>query len=161
MNSDSTNKFTQPIDKFAEDLAAERGSPSMTPDAAAPSTAPKTLLDRLREYEREALGKDNTLQSCLGATTAGLMKIGRALQRELLRAIATSEGDFVGNAKLQTALDAHLRVMRQIERLAFMELRCVEIQHRTRELERQLEEAASGRSTPSPARPRKRFSPRW
>ena len=71
---------------------------------------------RIGEYLRAALALEDPLAANVGAINADLMMFAHSLQRAIASALETKRLDEFG--KLMPAIDSHMRISRQVERLA-------------------------------------------
>jgi hypothetical protein len=101
-----------------------------------------TILSRIEEYRTDSLLKPHNLQACLGATTAGLLKLGHYLELRIIRALETAPDAAGRIPQIMPTLETHLRLTRQIDRYAQMELRVEEAQQREDEIKAKLQLAS-------------------
>ena len=80
-------------------------------------------LDRILDYQTSALSKDDPLQANLGSVNSGLMTIAVQFDAFIGQVLAGGPATIERMQKLLPLLDAHLRVTRQIDRYAQIELK--------------------------------------
>jgi hypothetical protein len=78
-------------------------------------------LQRVRDYMYSAVQKENPLESNLASLNAGLMRLGVHLEEAIERAMTTGVVTIERLPRIHPSLEAHLRLMRQIERFAHLE----------------------------------------
>ena len=80
-------------------------------------------LSRALDYQAAALAAKDPFDACLGGATAGLIRTAIGLQEALEDAMAHGPNTLDRIARLLPTIDAHLRVVREIERLTKVERR--------------------------------------
>jgi|tagenome__1003787_1003787.scaffolds.fasta_scaffold17556544_1 hypothetical protein len=80
-------------------------------------------LQRIADYQSQALAKKHHLKSNLASINCGLMRIATQLETTIEQAMARSEISEAGMERLDQAIGTHLRVTRQIDRFAQIDLR--------------------------------------
>ena len=93
-------------------------------------TARERKNARIDEYEMAALKKYDPLAACLGSLTADLMHISSALGDAIKTTLAAGPNDLESVRRIAAALNDQLRVTRQIERFAQLEVRAAETRQR-------------------------------
>jgi hypothetical protein len=97
------------------------------------STEPKgsdPRLDRINCYRDVALQKSDLLDANLGLVTSGLLKMAYRQEQLYDQAYEHRAHSPRGREQLRLALDDHLRVTRQLERLMQLEIRSAELRKR-------------------------------
>lgn len=82
---------------------------------------------RLHEYELTSRDKSDPLEALLTLTTSGLFRMAHDLEACILKSLSQSEKDLRAFKSVSSALDAQLRLTRQIDRFAQFELRLTEL----------------------------------
>ena len=91
-------------------------------DAVAQAAALTAMrLEKIQEYLRHSLGKVDPLEANLGAVSADLMQMALRLKEAIEADLGARQLDHF--EKLMPAIDAYLRVTRQIDRLASLDRR--------------------------------------
>ena len=80
-------------------------------------------LDRVAAYATASLAKRNSLLAALGSANSGLMTLNLYLEESLVQALATGPTSVEQLEKLQPSIDMYLRVTRQIDRFAQLEIK--------------------------------------
>lgn len=109
-----------PDDQGGEDQvpqAADSSSPGMV-DAR---------LQRIMEYLDEALNKKNPLEANLGAANSDLLLIGYRLKNTIDMALADPPEGLSQVEELMPAINTYLRIIKQIERLAQLDRRLMQM----------------------------------
>ena len=106
----------------ADALLAEELTTASSDEPQSPSHD-EMRLARIRELQIEALAKPKALQACLSSSTSDLFLIGWRLQQRVTAALATGAGTVDELTTLMPALDALLRVGRQVDRYLQAEAR--------------------------------------
>jgi hypothetical protein len=97
----------------------------MPEDNSVPSAIRNIRLQRILAYQAQALSKRNLLRSNLATTNSGLMRMALRLEETIDELMAQAPLTEERLQLLFKAIDAHLRVTRQIDRFAQVELRRV------------------------------------
>lgn len=98
--------------------ALPQGSEQLVESAVSPIENLRSA--RIDDYQREALAHGDALEASLGAANGGLLRMGLRLERFVETALEMHDrgGRPEGISRLLPALDAHLKVMRQVDRFA-------------------------------------------
>ncbi len=91
-------------------------------DPATPDLS-KLRLEKIREYLVDSLQQTDTLQANLGATSSDLMLMGYRLKEAIEIAFADASNPIGRFEQLMPAVEGYLKVTRQIDRLAQLDLR--------------------------------------
>lgn len=83
-------------------------------------------LKRLHDFQTSSLAKDDPLEATLGSVNSGLMGIAFWLDEVLTDAMESGPPSIERLQRMLPAIEAHLRVTRQVDRFAQLELRNVE-----------------------------------
>ena len=83
-----------------------------------PPPAHDARQERIRDYLRSALAMKDPLAANVGAVNSDLMCFGYSLQRAITQALDLTPVALDEFGKLMPAIDAYLRISRQVERLA-------------------------------------------
>ena len=78
---------------------------------------------RIREYHAEVLGHEKPLSAVLGSLSAGLMEIGVQLEEEIHESSNAEPLTVEHLMNRRPAIEAYLKVLRQIDRFAQLEVR--------------------------------------
>ena len=87
------------------------------------SEAHEARLTRVLDYQASALTKEDHLEANLGSINSGLMRIGLWLDETIGRAMAGGPPTVERMHRILPAIETHLRVTRQVDRFAQIELR--------------------------------------
>lgn len=87
-----------------------------------PRPAAPTIKDRIEEYQHAALQEKSPLRAILGAYNAELMAIGSRVQQAVLAHLETGPADVKQIAPVLRLIDTDLKIARQIDRFAQLEL---------------------------------------
>lgn len=99
--------------------AVEKNGPNSQPSLQ----SIKARLDRISDYQASALAKEDPLQANLGSINSGLMGIAVQMDVVIQRMWSGKTESIERIQKTLPALDAYLRVARQIDRYAQIELK--------------------------------------
>jgi hypothetical protein len=79
---------------------------------------------RIDDYQRQALTHGDALKACLGGANGAMLRMGHKLEQFLEEAFETLGRSARPEdlARILPALDTHLKVMRQVDRLANLDL---------------------------------------
>jgi len=80
-------------------------------------------LDRVTAYGNASLGKRNPLLATLGSVNSGLMRVNLYVEEALVQTLATGPLTIEQIQKVQPSVDLLLRLTRQIDRLAQLEIK--------------------------------------
>ena len=116
IQSDQTGAITA-LDQSNERAAAEAAQPANSHDAR---------LSRVLDYQASSLEKDDPLEANLGSITSGLMRVALWLDEIIGQAMESGPPNVERLSRILPAIDTHLRVTRQVDRFAQIELRAVE-----------------------------------
>lgn len=91
------------------------------PESSLPSID-RLRSDRIDDYQREVLADGDAFKACLGAANGQLLRFGLRIEQHLEAALKVEgRGDLQGClSKLMPGLEAHLKVMRQVDRFAHL-----------------------------------------
>ncbi|SFJ41854.1 hypothetical protein [Planctomicrobium piriforme] len=100
-------------------------------DVAGANPAPPTAshaarLRRVHDYQARSLEKSDSLEANLGSINSGLMCVALWLDEMIEHAMASGPRDIERLARIFPAIEMHLRVTRQVDRFAQIELRAQE-----------------------------------
>jgi hypothetical protein len=95
------------------------------PLAAGPelSESDQLRLQRILDYTAQALANSNVLESNLASINCGLLKMALWLEQTIAEAMTRTPVTPERMQRVYQAIDTHLRVARQIDRFAQIELR--------------------------------------
>ena len=103
-------------------IVGERGS-TETSQEQQKASGQAARLARVRDYQEAALAKEDLLQANLGSAASGLMRIGIRLDEVIEQVLAGGSPTLERALKSLPAIETHLRLMRQVDRFAQLELR--------------------------------------
>ena len=83
-------------------------------------------LGRALDYQSDALRKDDPLEACIGGLNAGLIRVACYLEDAVEQSLAKEPATIEKIRQLGPALDAYMRLTRQVERFAQVEARLAE-----------------------------------
>lgn len=83
-------------------------------------------LSRVLDYQASSLEKDDPLEANLGSINSGLMRVALWLDETIEQAMESGPPNVERLSRILPAIDTHLRVTRQVDRFAQIELRAVE-----------------------------------
>jgi hypothetical protein len=105
------------------DLPIERDGETPQPDEQSPSENYQLRLQRVRDYQNKSIANANELESNLGSINSGLLRIALRLEETIEEAMARTPVPVERMQRVYQAIDTHLRVSKQIDRFAQVELR--------------------------------------
>ena len=117
------NQITQDAES---EVLPHAGAISSTFTGQSVADRQEARLNRVLDYQAASLEKENALEANLGSINSGLMRIGLWLDETIERAIESGPRTIERIQELMPAIDAHLRVTRQVDRFAQVELRAAE-----------------------------------
>jgi hypothetical protein len=94
--------------------------------AAHPTNSHDARLSRVLDYQASSLQKDDPLEASLGSINSGLMRVALWLDETIEQAMVSGPPNVERLARILPAIDTHLRVTRQVDRFANIELRAAE-----------------------------------
>ena len=92
-------------------------------DGPAPSENDQLRMQRILEYAAQALANTNVLESNLASINSGLLKMALWLEQTIEEATASMPLTPERVQRVYQAIDTHLRIARQVDRFAQIELR--------------------------------------
>lgn len=103
-------------------------TPDVAPSASHQSRADtqEARLSRVLDYQTASLAKRDPLAANLGSINSGLMRVALWLDETIEQAIGSGPRTVERLQKILPAIDTHLRVTRQVDRFAQIELRAAE-----------------------------------
>lgn len=135
-------------------LMSQPQEPDRWPAPAA-SDRQMARLNRVLEYEAHALKQSNPLESNLGSINSGLMQMALHLEETILAAMAQTGGRIERLNPVLPALDAHLRLTRQVDRYAQMEQRAHQARNCKSASAREPDHSKAGENEPARIAPPK------
>ncbi len=130
-----------------QDNAALTAKRSEETDYEVPNNGSEAATDlrlrRIMDYRQEVLAKADALEANLGAVNSELMSIGYRLHQAIEAAMEVAPGALDDFQKLMPAIDNYLRIAKQIDRFAQLDLRLVKARERSRAMTEKLASAAS------------------
>jgi hypothetical protein len=102
---------------------ADAGTDPQNPGEPAPGESGDRRLERVRDYLHESLAKADALAANLGAATSDLMLYSYRLHEAIAAEMAEAPLSLEQLEHLRPAVDAYLRITRQIDRFAHLDLR--------------------------------------
>ena len=87
-------------------------------------------LSRVIDYQAISLKKNDALEANLGSINSGLMRIAVSLDETIEQAIESAPRTLDRAQRILPAIETHLRVARQIDRFAQIEVRAAESRKR-------------------------------
>jgi hypothetical protein len=100
----------------------ESNSPEVGKSSVAPSTG-ALRKQRIEDFQNDALAASDPLQANLGAINGALMRMSYHMETALEAALITITDPVDRFARLGPAIDAYLKVTRQIDRFAQLDNR--------------------------------------
>jgi hypothetical protein len=88
-----------------------------------PSDCHDKRLSRVLDYQANALAKKDALEANLGSLNSGLMRMSLWLDEAIEQAMGMGQPNVERLEQILPAIETHLRVMRQVDRFAQIELR--------------------------------------
>ena len=82
-------------------------------------------LSRVLDYQASSLGKEDPLEANLGSINSGLMRVALWLDETIEQAMESGPRTVERLQRILPAIDTHLRVTRQVDRFAQIELRAI------------------------------------
>ena len=83
-------------------------------------------LSRVLDYQTSSLQKEDALEANLGSINSGLMRVALWLDETIEQAMGSGPPNVERLARILPTIDTHLRVTRQVDRFAQIELRAAE-----------------------------------
>lgn len=83
-------------------------------------------LSRVRDYQAKSLAKEDDLEANLGSINSGLMRVALWLDEAIEEALESGPRSIERLKRMLPAIDTHLRVARQVDRFAQIEIRAAE-----------------------------------
>jgi len=83
-------------------------------------------LSRVRDYQAKSLAKEDDLEANLGSINSGLMRVALWLDEAIEQALESGPRSIERLKRMLPAIDTHLRVARQVDRFAQIEIRAAE-----------------------------------
>ena len=83
-------------------------------------------LSRVLDYQASSLEKEDALEANLGSLNSGLMRVALWLDETIEQAMDSGPPNIDRLQRILPAIDTHLRVTRQVDRFAQIELRAAE-----------------------------------
>ncbi len=105
------------------DVPIEPADTAPLADGPAPSEIDQLRLQRILEYAAQALSNSRVLESNLASINSGLLKMALWLEQTIEEATTRTPMTPERMQRVYRAIDTHLRVARQIDRFAQIELR--------------------------------------
>ena len=105
------------------------GAPPPADAAVSPATDPTIAdrraarLSRVGDYQTRTLAQEDALLANLGSINSGLMCVALWLDETIKQALESGPRSVERLRRILPAIDTHLRVSRQVERFAGLELR--------------------------------------
>ena len=103
--------------------ALDKSGPREVTAAAPPVSSHDARLSRVLDYQVSALEKDDPLEANLGSINSGLMRVALWLDETIEQAMASGPPNVERLSRILPATDTLLRVARQVDRFANIELR--------------------------------------
>ena len=107
-------------------LALDQSDGCAVPSAKRLVSFHDARLSRVLDYQSRSLEKDDPLEANLGSINSGLMRVALWLDEAVEEAMASGPPNVERLSRILPAIDTHLRVTRQVDRFAQIELRAVE-----------------------------------
>lgn len=95
-------------------------------EASRPTNSHDARLSRVLDYQASSLQKDDPLEANLGSINSGLMRVALWLDETIEQAMVSGPPNVERLSRILPAIDTHLRVTRQVDRIANIELRAAE-----------------------------------
>jgi hypothetical protein len=83
-------------------------------------------LNRLHDFQTSSLAKEDPLDANLGSVNSGLIRVALWLDEVITDAMESGPASVERLQRMLPAIDTHLRVTRQVDRFAQLELRNIE-----------------------------------
>lgn len=98
----------------------------MVPKEAEVASSHDARLSRVLDYQVSSLAKHDPLEANLGSINSGLMRVALWLDETIEEAMESGPPNVERLARILPAIDTHLRVTRQVDRFAQIELRAAD-----------------------------------
>lgn len=115
----------QPNQTDAVTALAQSGERAVAETAQA-ANSHDARLSRVLDHQANSLEKDDPLEANLGSINSGLMRVALWLDETIEQAMESGPPNVERLSRILPAIDTHLRVTRQVDRFAQIELRAVE-----------------------------------
>lgn len=99
-------------------------------ESAQPARFHHARMSRVLDYQLSSLQKDDPLEANLGSINSGLMRVALWLDESIEHSMEIGPRNVERLSRILPAIEAHLRVTRQVDRYAQLELRAVEARKR-------------------------------
>ena len=86
----------------------------------------ESRLSRVADYQAKSLAREDDLEANLGSINSGLMRVALWLDETIDQVLESGPRSVERLTRMLPAIDAHLRVARQVDRFAQLEIRAVE-----------------------------------
>lgn len=113
-------------DQTGADTALEPLGEHAVVESAQPANSHDARLSRVLDYQASSLQKDDPLEANLGSINSGLMRVALWLDESIEQAMESGPPNVERLSRVLPAIDTHLRVTRQVDRFANIELRAAE-----------------------------------
>ncbi len=104
---------------------AEGATRQALPQSA--SVSHEARLRRVNDYQVASLAKPDALAANLGSINSGLMRVALWLDAAIESALESGPRSVERIQRLLPAIDTHLRIARQVDRFAAIEIRAAEV----------------------------------
>jgi hypothetical protein len=116
----------QTAESDAGDLLPQPVESLPTRDSRSIAECREARLSCVMDYQANSLEKTDALEANLGSINSGLMRIGVSLDETIQQALESSPRTLESVQRLLPAIETHLRLTRQVDRFAQIEVRAAE-----------------------------------
>lgn len=107
-------------------IALDQSGERAVAEAAQAANSRGARLKRVLDYRASSLQKDDPLEANLGSINSGLMRVALWLDETIEQAMQSGPPNVERLSRILPAIETHLRLTRQVDRFAQIELRAVE-----------------------------------
>jgi hypothetical protein len=116
----------QTAESDAGDLLPQTVESIPTRDNRSKAEIREARLSCVMNYQAKSLEKTDALEANLGSLNSGLIRIGVSLDETIQQALESSPRTLESVQRLLPAIETHLRLTRQVDRFAQIEVRAAE-----------------------------------
>ena len=114
------------VDQTDATVARDQAGESFLQEAGKLANSHDARLSRVLDYQASSLEKHDPLEANLGSINSGLMRVALWLDEAIEQAMESGPPNVERLPQIIPAIDTHLRVTRQVDRFAQVEMRAAE-----------------------------------
>lgn len=112
--------------KTKRDATSTAMAQETTPRELTAASTHEARLRRIRDYLNDSLNKNDPLEANVGAINSGLLRMALWLDETLENAMSDGTQNVDRLKRLLPAIEAQLKISRQVDRFAQIEIRAIE-----------------------------------